>query len=89
MIEHILINMKFTDKSHDTLESITVNLKDYFAEYGYIPRTEAIPIEWIKNYAKRKASKGFTEIDCYWQYWEEDVLKMVADWEKENDKDSE
>ena len=85
MIEHILINMKFTDKSHDTLESITVNLKDYFAEYGYIPRTEAIPIEWIKNYAKRKASKGFTEIDCYWQYWEEDVLKMVADWETENE----
>lgn len=45
MNERILINMKFTDKSHDTLESITVNLKDYFAEYGYIPRTEAIPIE--------------------------------------------
>lgn len=45
---------------------------------------KAVPIEWIKNYAKRKASKGFTEIDCYWQYWEDDVLKMVADWEKEN-----
>ena len=46
----------------------------------------AIPIEWIKNYARHKASKGFTEIDCYWQSWEEDVLKMVAEWEKENEK---
>ena len=53
------------------------------------PYKDFILIEWIKNYAKRKASKGFTEIDCYWQYWEEDVLKMVADWEKENDKGSE
>lgn len=48
------------------------------------PDKDFIPIEWIKNYARHKASKGFTEIDCYWQYWEEDVLKMVADWEKEN-----
>lgn len=46
---------------------------------------KAIPVEWIKNYARHKASKGFTEIDCYWQYWEEDVLKMVTDWEKENE----
>lgn len=52
-----------------------------------LPIVKAIPIEWIKNYARRKASKGFTEIDCYWQYWEEDVLKMVADWEKENEGD--
>lgn len=46
---------------------------------------KAIPAEWIKNYARHKASKGFYEIDCYWQFWEEDVLKMVADWEKENE----
>jgi len=49
------------------------------------PTVEAIPSEWIKNYARHKASKGFTEIDCYWQSWEEDVLKMVADWEEENE----
>lgn len=49
------------------------------------PTVKAITIEWIKNYARHKASKGFTEIDCYWQSWEEDVLKMVADWEKENE----
>lgn len=48
------------------------------------PTVKAIPIKWIKNYARHKASKGFTEIDCYWQFWEDDVLKMVADWEKEN-----
>lgn len=52
---------------------------------GRIERVETIPVEWIKNYARHKASKGFTEIDCYWQYWEEDVLKMVTEWEKEND----
>ena len=46
---------------------------------------KAIPTEWIKNYARHKASKGFTEIDCYWHFWEEDVLKMVSDWEKENE----
>ena len=49
------------------------------------PTVEAIPKEWIKNYARHKASKGFTEIDCYWQSWEDDVLEMVADWEKENE----
>ena len=50
-----------------------------------ISTVEAIPKEWIKNYARHKASKGFTEIDCYWQSWEDDVLKMVAAWEKENE----
>lgn len=50
------------------------------------PTVDAIPTEWIKNYVRHKASKGFTEIDCYWQFWEDDVLKMVADWEKENEK---
>jgi len=45
---------------------------------------KAIPVEWIKNYASHKASKDL--IDCYWHFWEDDVLKMVAEWEKENDK---
>ena len=43
---------------------------------------EAITIKWIKNYASHKASKDL--IDCYWHFWEDDVLKMVAEWEKEN-----
>lgn len=45
------------------------------------PTVKAIPINWIKNYASHKASKDL--IDCYWHFWEDDVLKMVADWEKE------
>lgn len=51
------------------------------------PYKNSISIEWIKNYARHKASKGFYEIDCYWHFWEDDVLKMVADWEKENEID--
>lgn len=45
---------------------------------------QLIPINWIKNYASHKASEDL--IDCYWHFWEDDVLKMVADWEKENEK---
>lgn len=44
----------------------------------------AIPVEWIKNYASHKASKDL--IDCYWHFWEEDVHKMLEDWEVENGK---
>lgn len=50
-----------------------------------IPTVKAIPVEWIKNYASHKASKDF--IDCYWHFWEDDVLKMIADWEKKNARD--
>lgn len=79
MIEHILINMKFTDKSHDTLESVTVNLKDYFAEYGYIPRTEAIPIEWIENYTRKNFPLEHGEVVLGF------IADMLEDWRKEND----
>lgn len=48
------------------------------------PTVKAIPIEWIKNYASHKASKDL--IDCYWHFWKDDVLKMVADWEEENEQ---
>jgi len=56
---------------------------------GYIKgfengRKGAIPIEWIKEYASMKSFND--EMDCYWHFWEDDVLKMVADWEKENEK---
>ncbi|MBR2554936.1 MAG: hypothetical protein IKE94_08775 [Aeriscardovia sp.] len=40
------------------------------------PTVEAIPIKWIKNYASHNS---------YWHFWEDDVLKMVAEWEKENE----
>ncbi len=49
------------------------------------PYKDYIPKKWINNYVNHKASKGFTEIDCYWQYWEDDVLKMIDNWEKENE----
>lgn len=47
------------------------------------PTVKAIPIEWIKEYASMKSFND--EMDCYWHFWEDDVLKMVADWEKENE----
>ena len=49
------------------------------------PTVDAIPVKWIKNYASHKASKDL--IDCYWHCWEDDALKMIEDWEKENDRD--
>lgn len=70
---------------NDIVENITVKaVSRMLAITQGQPTVNAIPIEWIKNYARHKASKGFTEIDCYWQSWEDDVLEMVADWEKEN-----
>ncbi len=45
---------------------------------------KAIPIEWIKEYASMKSFND--EMDCYWHFWEEDVLKMVTAWEQENEK---
>lgn len=47
------------------------------------PYKNSIPKEWIKNYASHKASKDL--IDCYWHFWEDDVLKMIEEWEKENE----
>ena len=43
---------------------------------------EAIPVEWIKRYASKKSADD--EMDCYWHFWEEDVLKMIDEWEEEN-----
>lgn len=61
-------------------------LREFIKDIQNQPTVKAISIEWIKNYARHKASKGFTEIDCYWQSWEDDVLKMVTAWEKENER---
>ena len=46
---------------------------------------EAIPIEWIKRYASEKSYND--GMDCYWHFWEEDILKMLEEWEKENEID--
>lgn len=46
---------------------------------------EAIPIEWIKRYASEKSYND--GMDCYWHFWEEDIWKMIEDWEKENEID--
>lgn len=48
----------------------------------YQPTVHAIPIEWLKRYAK-SADDG---VDCYWHFWAEDLLKMIEDWEAENEK---
>lgn len=69
---------------NDIAENITVKaVSRMLAITQGQPTVKAIPIKWIKNYASHKASKDL--IDCYWHFWEDDVLKMVADWEKEND----
>lgn len=76
-LQRILVDFKFTDYSHKTLESVTVNLKDLFEEYGYIPKAKAIPIEWIRNYMFRLPD-GSESYEC--------ILVMLEDWERENDK---
>ena len=48
----------------------------------YAPTVEAIPVEWIKKYASKKSYND--GMDCYWHFWEEDILKMLEDWGKEN-----
>ena len=80
-VEATLVTFRFTDDNHETLESITINLKDLFAEYGYIPRTEAIPIEFIEEYIKYQDTEEQKVLRMMWNAWE-----LV---EKENDKDSE
>lgn len=46
------------------------------------PTVEAIPVEWIKEFANvRAANDG---MDCYWHFWGEDVLQMIDQWRKEN-----
>ena len=76
-LQRILVDFKFTDYSHETLESVTVNLKDLFEEYGYIPKAKAIPVEYIKAFKEevRDVTNGKAVID-----W------LLENWEKENEK---
>ena len=73
--DKILISMHFTDDTRDTLEYVTINIKDCYQEYGYIPRAEAIPIERIE----RKLAE-------HW-YVDYDIRELLDDWEKENETD--
>lgn len=75
-LQRILVDFKFTDYSHETLESVTVNLKDLFEEYGYIPKAKAIPIEWINKWVVTKFVGAGRVIDS-----------MLDDWEQENARD--
>lgn len=59
-------------------------LKSLNIELFEKPYLKAITIEWLKQYASKKSYND--EMDCYWTFWEEDVLKMIEDWEKENGK---
>lgn len=81
-LQRILVDFKFTDYSHETLESVTVNLKDLFEEYGYIPKAKAIPIEWLKRWFERQAWQGSSPTDrihCK-------ASDIIEEWEKENEK---
>lgn len=55
-------------------------LDDVYRKIKAMPTVEAIPIEWIKNYASHKASKDL--IDCYWHFWEDDIYEMIEEWKK-------
>lgn len=62
---------------------INVSWNDAICAIKQAKTVEAITTKWIKNYASHKASKDL--IDCYWHFWEDDVLKMIEEWEKENE----
>lgn len=66
-------------------EFLKVEIEDFDRRNDKCPLRPAdvIPVKWIKNYASHKASEDL--IDCYWHFWEEDVLKMIEDWERENE----
>ena len=77
-------NIRHFDKDREKSQIFADGLDFAWVMLDNQPTVKAIPIEWIKNYASHKASKDL--IDCYWHFWEDDVLKMVADWEKENER---
>lgn len=76
-LQRILVDFKFTDYSHETLESVTVNLKDLFEEYGYIPKAKAIPIEYIEKFKKEFRAVASVKAVIDW---------LLEKWEKENER---
>lgn len=71
---------KLEDVDFDHTEHIWFHTKNGKEVHFY---KNAISIEWIKEYASMKSFND--EMDCYWHFWEDDVLKMVDEWEKENE----
>lgn len=56
---------------------------DIYKTLEALPSTEAIPIEWIKEFADERALND--GMDCYWHFWGEDALQMIDQWRKENE----
>ncbi len=79
-----LQKIEIDHERYDYVRGCMEGYNDCIEDLKTVPEVKAIPIEWIKNYASHKASKDL--IDCYWHFWEDDVLKMVADWEEENER---
>ena len=79
-----LQKIEIDHERYDYVRGCMEGYNDCIEDLKTVPEVKAITVEWIKNYASHKASKDL--IDCYWHFWEDDVLKMVADWEKENEK---
>ncbi len=72
-----LVDLKFTDETHEELETITINVKDY------IDRT-AIPIEWIEKYLAampREEYMGFR----FKTSRQLGIEEMVEDWRHQYD----
>lgn len=99
-LQRTLVDFKFTDYSHETLESVTVNLKDLFEEYGYIPKAKAIPIEQLLSILPKYDDYIHTKTypynetmeDIYSKGYEDGwnvCLKHIKEeldyWEKENE----
>ena len=71
-----LIRYQFTDDTRQTLESVTVFLKDRYAEYGYLPETDVIPIAWIEKYGEENWADYGTQYNA--------ITEMLKEWRKEN-----
>lgn len=62
----------------ETPKNEKLTILELYDLFEYAPTIEAIPVEWVKEYAE----KQFNEVDpttCY------DIQKMIDDWEKENE----
>ena len=61
-----------------------ITTRSYWAsDVANAPTIEAIPVEWIKKFVNERAANDGP--DGWWHCWGEDVLLMIAQWEKENE----
>lgn len=79
-----LIRFQFTDDTRQTLESVTVFLKDRFAEYGYLPETDVIPIEWLSAKVKQHLEQESYQTASAFQWIIDMWHTEKEDWEVEN-----